>query len=589
MNQELYSYFDAEILEEGRVLLNEKRQRSFRQELTADGRLRLYARYPDRFNFVDRAQMILSADSASVDSARCDCTGRSTVSFCKHCAALLLRLEQEEPVPTAGAAGEKADCPSADEVSSPEEIQTDDEGDPRPKIRDLTYSFLNCPQHLYPGISEPEIPLERFETVFGKNFLARKLHDKHRKWNGSCFGMVSSSSLFYHPGNNVSVPDYRRGASVPAQLQLSDWNRGLDMTLHAFIEAIHITQFGDVVSDARNATYGKALSERLKDLCEQVEAFEATGMSPVIIDLYWIAPDKKCHGHSVLPFRHEQLDQFRSRLHIYDPNVPEKVRFCDLRRDGERNYQSWRFLMDDNTTEISSERGDIISYLSHKDFQGAWDHRGTPPIKALFTTACSDLMLLDETGSAVLKISGGCMTALRDDVLPVWITDGGDDEAVLECWMNPGSYRVINEDPEQLLSFSFTSQNGAVEVETESSEALCTLDDADDIQKIQIVEKGKPFTARLFSFVREVFLKALSSLGCDLLLQGGKVLLHLVTAEDVTEFQVDGEDADVNDYLETEDQELREPENEEWDEEELLCTNKPANPAGPEPAAPGEG
>lgn len=590
MQQEVYSFFDPEVLREAQTLLDQSRQRSFRKEETPDGRLRLSARYPDRFNFVDRAQLILSADGSCVDSSRCDCTGRSATSFCLHCAALLLRLEQEEPsLVSQSAAGEEKLPVVADE---PVEVELPPvgEGEPGPSIRDLTYSFTNCAAHLYPGVQDPWIPLRTFEMVFGRNLIAARCAARNGRWGGSCFGMVSSSSMFYHPGNNVSVPDYHRGASIPAELKLDDRNRGLNLSLHTFIEAMQVSQLGVSTNALRQRILRTSMAERLRVLCEQVEAFEANGTAPIIMEVY--QNDRYDGGHAVLPFRHERIDRLRSRLHIYDPNIPGKVRYCDLRQDRTGNYTSWRFLMS-NDFPYSSDTGGVISYLPHEVYQSLWDHRAEPQVTAVFSTSCEDLSVQDEAGNEVLKISDGRMTSLRDDVIPIRATDGDDSAGIRECWLNPGTYRVVNEDPEQELSFTFTGQNGEVEVETDAEEVLCTVDDEQDIQQAEVVKSSKASKLKAFlrSTVKQIFIRVTSDVGTKLLLLGGKLLLNLILGGTVSCFQVNGQNADVRDYQadawnETEAEKEKETEEDTEEEDEaLLCTGKPADP---EPADPGE-
>ncbi len=602
MNPELFDFYEQDAVTEAEKLVADGRIFRFRQERTDDGRIRLSGRYADHFNFVDRAQVIVSADGSCVDSSRCDCAGsRSTTSFCCHCAALLLLLEeQEEPAPAVSAAVSfRAYTPAGqsepETEPAPEEAESapadaapmlESAGDPAPAIGDLSYSFVNCQADLYPGDPDPEIPRERFELVFGRNMMAKRLYKKYGRWQGSCYGMVSSSSMFYHPGNNVSVPDFRRSASVPAQLRLSDRNRGLDLTLHSFIEAMHISQMGTAVGLCRNSNLSRSLSERLETLVEKVRSFEATGTAPVMMEVY--QNERYQGGHAVLPFRYEKLDRLRSRLHIYDPNIPHLVRFCELRQDRAGNYQSWRFLMADNT-EYSSDTGGVISYLAHEVYQGAWDRRGGEPTAALFSTNNEDLSLQDEAGTEVLKISGGKMQSLREDVIPVRVTDGEGSGYARECWVSPGTYRVINEDPDCALCFAFTGEKGEIEVETEAEEAFVTIDDEEEVQKVEFREKCKAFLVRIATFAKEVLLKGTSSaLGTiieSLLLNF--LRLRGLVLDDVDSFQIDGEDADVTGYLEELEAELEE-EPEEEDEELLIANSAAPAPDAPEADDPGE-
>ncbi len=596
MNSELFDFYEQDAVTEAEKLVAEGRILRFKKELTADGRIRLSGRYADHFNFVDRAQVIVSADGSCVDSSRCDCSGsRSTTSFCCHCAALLLLLEeQEEPAPAVSAAfrfdfddSEARPAPMRTAPARPAESYeagqplVDAAGEPGPSFEDLHFSFCNCSQDLYPGEDDPQIPLERYQLIFGETPFAKTEYYNQGDWNGNCHGMVAASGMFYHPGNSISVPDFRRGASVPSQLQLGDRNRGLDLTLKAFIEAMQISQSLPSYSQAVNKTLEISLPERLKMLCDKVRNFEATGMAPAIMGLWWdeYSPKDKAYnhyGHSVLPFRYQQLDGLRSRLHIYDPNVPDQVRYCELLQDPEGNYQSWRFIMADNT-ELSSENEAEIEFDSHELYQSVWDKRGDREALTLFSTNNANLTLQDEAGTEVLKISAGRMRSLRDDVIPVRMK-GGRGGYARECWLRPGTYRVINEDPERTLSFAFTGEKTETEVETEAEEAVVTLNEEEKVRKVQIAEEEKPLLVRLTDEDREILLKAVSPAGGAIIENIlGKLLLRFLAREYVESFQIDGEDADVTEFLEELEAELEEEPGEE--DEELLIANKAAHAA----------
>lgn len=232
----------------------------------------------------------------------------------------------------------------------------------------------------------------------------------------------------------------------------------------------------------------------------------------------------------------------------------------------------------------SSDNGGVISYLPHEVYQALWDNRADPCVTAVFSTSCEDLSVQDAAGNVVLKISNGKVRTLRDDVIPVRATDGADGTCVLECWMNPGTYLVINEDPDQALSFTFTGQQGEVEVETEAEEVLCTVDDEQDVQEVEVVKakKGAKLKATLRNIAKQVAIRTSSDVGSKLLLFAGKLILRLILGSAVDCFLVNGQAADVNDYLEQENEKVQQQENEqaaepEFEDEELLCTNSAAD------------
>ena len=558
----LDEYFDADVIEAGRKLLAGSRRLRVQTERQED-RLVLQGRFADSFNFVDKARVVLDAGEEYVISARCDC---SAGSFCAHCAALLLHLEAQEPEPATGSA--QAEASKAPEEEGTEALADAGTGDSL-TVDEVGYSFCNSQADLYPDTVQPEIPLKRFELMFGNQIQAKQLYKLYKGWGGSCFGMSSSAGLFLHPGNNVSASDFRRRASCPKELSLKDVNRGWGITLHSFVEAMHISQVSRQVAEYRNQLFFiTPLPEKLAAVVEAVKNTEAAGTAPLVLDVW--ENSSFDGGHTIFPFRYEQLDQTHSRLHIYDPNWPGTVRYCYLDQDPEGNYISWRFPMY-GTTEYNSRQDGVLSYVPHEIYQDLWDHRAAPAAKALLSTDCDDLTLEDSEGNAVLKLAAGVIKPLREDVVPVYLT-GGQGSREKSVWLNPGSYRVVNDAPErQKLSVSYTGQEGGLELETEASEAEITLDDERDVQQVKLSGEEKPFLVRLLNTVNEILVRGVGSAVGTVL---GTALKSLIfgglTAAQVSTFQIDGEDADIAEYLP---QELPDDE-----EENQVHTNSKAEP-----------
>ena len=311
---EICSY---DLLDKGRAL-REKRQIRFKREDSDAGIVQLSASYFDDFNFVDHAKVKVDILGRTVLSSSCDCpeTQRGAF-FCVHRAALLSCFNSGKPVEKKSVMGDDRLPP----VDAPaEEIPVVDAEDEL-SIHDLSYKFCNSARDLYPFTKNPEIPLERFEMIFGKNELARELYEDYGEWGGSCFGIAATSGMFHSDDNDVSVQDYNADAACPFDLSLSDIHKNLNIRLHTFIEAVHIIQFDYKVNAEENVVFSMPLGERLKMLCTHVDDFSKSGNHPILMDVFG-----EIGGHAVLPFKLEKIDQTKSRLHIYDPNWPNKVR-----------------------------------------------------------------------------------------------------------------------------------------------------------------------------------------------------------------------------------------------------------------------
>ena len=78
-------------------------------------------------------------------------------------------------------------------------------------IEELSYPFANTFEGLkYDEGSGYEIPASRYEKVFGTNGLTmyRFYTDP---WNGSCYGLSGSTSMFSVSGNGVDIMDIGAG------------------------------------------------------------------------------------------------------------------------------------------------------------------------------------------------------------------------------------------------------------------------------------------------------------------------------------------------------------------------------------------
>ena len=609
MPKPIFEADSKSILEKGRVLLKKNRQMRARQEALGDGILQLSASFFDDFNFVDHAKVTVDAKAMRLISAFCDCpASQKGLSLCPHCAALLLRALGEDPAaapepaaepepvaePEPAPEAEQPPEPAAEPEPAPEAVQppeaagtngpaenvelpadfaVEGQGDPGPGIVDLSYKFCNCRAHLYPRQANPRIPLERYIQVFGDNLRARTYYEDEKEWGGSCFGMTSSSGLFYQPGNQVSLQDFHRGAAYPKDLELTDVNRGWEFpnfSLHAFIEAMQISQNGELIR-IYNRYLRIPLPERIRLLCEKVKNFEATGTKPVIMAVW---ADPRFHGgHAVFPYRYERLTQLKSRLHIYDPNCPGRVRFCDLRQDSTGKYLSWRFLMSSDKV-YSDDRGSQLSMMDYDAFHTRWESRGGSMPTADFVTECEDLTVRDSRGKDMFRIAAGIVTELDENVWTQHPMYGGPEQSRCMVRLPQGSYQVLNDDPETPLAFRLTAEAVAVEVETASAAAVATVNDEKHLESVVLAESGKTFAVRLRTMTQDVRVRGVTGQEKAVLASNAdRLLLRNLKEEDIAELRVNDRLALAADHLEKEEQPMRERE---------LCLNNKADDENPD-------
>ena len=466
--------------------------------------------------------------------------------MCLHRAALLSAVLDDgfisvEPI-------EKGSIVQTGEVTlyEPENEETDEEGGSKLVIGDLTYKFCNSARDLYPFTKNPEIPLERFEMIFGKNQKARSLYNAYGKWGGSCFGIAASSGMFQHEDNDVSLQDYREGAACPRDLSLSDLHRDLSITLHTFIEAAHIIQFDDMCLYQENRVSRMPLSEKLQLLCDRVDAFGKTGNDPVLMDVFGGSG-----GHAVLPYRLEHIDQYKSRLHIYDSNWPNEVRFCDLTKDGSGNYIGWRFPMF-STLVYSSDSGNRITFTSNEDIQAAWENRPADQSggRAIISTPGNNVAIRNEDG-IIIKIENGDVTILNDSVIPIYPKYGvAQENPTHSFYLAPGVYQVEILDNEEEISLRFSETEHAIEVVTDASTITIQVCDGENVAAAVINEPEKRFFISLFDAQKEVAIQGISSeQNMRVSLIKSELKLLGIDAEKVFSLRINNKDAAVRNFI----------------------------------------
>lgn len=572
MKSLLNAYCGSAAIDEGKALLAADRQRRYSCKQDAAGRTVLSAKYSDHFNFVDAARLVIGV--SGIDSASCGCPAFTREKgLCCHCAALLLKYEEEvqEPIlahATAWAdtapeaapeespkAAETAEEPAKPETAPDADANADGSGRTAKGILDYSFRFHNTQEDLFPGVSHPVLSLESFETIFGKTPAAKILYQRYKVWAGSCYGFAATAGMFGYP-DDILVSDFRADANRPIDLALSDRNGKLSLSLHQFIETMFVSQLDIYINTYRKFMSDLPLQERLGMLTEAVEAFEQGG-EPVVIGFF-----DGNNGHAVFPYRHEKLDASRSRIHIYDSNYPKEVRYMKLLRDESGHYQSWRFTMQKGK-DYSSETNCTIDFIPYQIYRIPWDnrfsHEDAAP-KALFSTPCRDITVRDESGNDVIKIAAGCLTPFSEDVVPIRITDGEAAADRFDVWIDQGRYHVINDDPERDLEFSYAGNKVGLEVQTDAREVIAEVRDKEQIQKIRIVpaeekkSKASKILTTLLDVTKQIFIRVVSSYlgGVVPVLIGslaGKLFLSGLTYDNVAEFTIDGQPANVRDHI----------------------------------------
>lgn len=337
-------------------------------------------------------------------------------------------------------------------------------------LKGLTYRFGN--HWDYYGYSQTfKIPLERYKLVFGDNQLAKTLYDRAVKWNGSCYGMSSTSAMFFE--KVVSTTSFKAGSAVPYDLAVADQNSAWNLTLTQYIEAMQISQKAQRVQ--------KQISENANNLDALVSAVKS---APVIVTMY--GPDS---GHAVVGYAVEE----GNGVMIYDPNYPNQSKSITLADGG------WKY----DDMGWSSSNG-WISYVPYTEAAQVWSGRGSDEnyydTMNLVSVSADSATITNSAGKVVATIQDGRASASQSGVYPIHETDSaaGSSASAPALWLPTGEYTVTNKGGKS-LQVTMTNVDQSAAVTTSASSVTLLVDDSRTTNSVRLAGAGKSYDITLSS------------------------------------------------------------------------------------------
>lgn len=477
--------FCAAAMGEGRQLLEQSGPVRYTSSVLPDGRRVLQAKVIDSFNFVDHPRIELDLTGRQILQFGCDCPDyRRDKSFCAHCAALVLSMETKKISVHATAVEDTASCGEVQPMAEKRMGDTQSHN-----VMDFSYKFSNSQSGLYPGIRGPKIPMEVYIRAFHPA-RAIDLWKDQGEWGGNCFGMVSSAAMMHQRNEGTTVQDFLETAAIPVDLKITDYNQQQDLTVLQFIELLQILQVVDCVQEC--ITDNVDIGELLEELAEGVRCFQHGDGLPVMMCVFGLEG-----GHAVLPYHIEEVSPTEDKLHIYDPNWPEKTRFAFLKKNEQGEYLNWRFPMFGDV-EYSDENGGQINMVPYESFKKAWDARFKKGSSNLLRTK-PGVALYDETGALVARVMQTGVESYRENVRRV-VSIGTKKKGEEKLSVPAGSYTVRLEDPQQneleahLIGYDLT-----VQVVTAAREVVVHVNDDLMIADVQVNQADRNYNITILN------------------------------------------------------------------------------------------
>ena len=356
-------------------------------------------------------------------------------------------------------------------------------------LNGLTYYFPNS-SGSFRYDENYQIPLERYQLMFGETTRATELYNSRGTWGGSCFGMSSTSVMFFE--GNVSTGSYRSGAKVPFDLHPTDASS--QFTLTEFIEAMQVAQ---------NTPIGSQATWRNKDKIDDL--FNAVKKGPVVVSMLH---NVTYGGHAVVAYDVVESST-ETRLMIYDPNFPNTERYIPFTKTvkGGNAIYSWHYLMNDSI-DYGTEYNYFISYISASDINRIWAGRqsstsANTDAMNFLSLKTSNATITDSAGNTVATVKNGEITVVSSEVFPLLnIAPTSDGETAANSstamWLPTGTYTVSNTGT-GTLGVTMVNVDQSATVSTAASSVTFLVDDSKATNSVQVDGAGKSYDITLSS------------------------------------------------------------------------------------------
>ncbi len=372
-----------------------------------------------------------------------------------------------------------------------EDENDDDSGDIiRHSVEEFSYRFANSRSDLYPLTTSPTIPLERFKYMFGDTARAQVLYDRYSRWGGTCYGFSATSMLFYQSDSGIKVTDFNPLAKTPYDLRQNDVNRGINLNIVFFIEAMFLSQFDTRLAEEayNNSTRKLGTNEALLKLCDGIKQFAKGEAAP-----YELGIIGGRHGHSLLPYGIDEVDEKTTRILLYDCNYPMQERYITLNKDENGEYYDWSYDMTFNKDNYG-----MIDFNTYETFKLVWQTRpGKENHKML--SVDQQIVVRDKSGNEVMRVGKDSVEAYDDRVIITYPRMMNDDAPPM-ILLPDDMYEIVNEDESsELLTFSLTDRERGITVKTDAFSVAVDVSDERMVCSAEIREENKNYSVKLIS------------------------------------------------------------------------------------------
>lgn len=379
--------------------------------------------------------------------------------------------------------------------------------------------------------------------MFGDTAFAQSMYRQEGLWDGNCYGMSSTTSLFFQEGNGVSTTTFKNGAVLPSALSTNDRNNSWGLTLTEFIEAMQVSQFGTVIQGDYQSN-----KNQLSKLCQAVSSFQQTGTDPVVIAIFGNEG-----GHAIVGYDIVNVSTTESRLMVYDCNYPKTERYITLTKNSLGQYTGWYYHMNNRYNWGSQYSGSWISYVPYSHFLASWNNRKGAGSVNMLTINTDNATIKDVNGRVIANIQAGEVLTDRQDIYPVinlgLTVDGtANNSTGTSLWIPTGDLYTVTNTDRSVSNFEATMvhMEQSAAVSTTASEIVLGVSDDEKLTYVELPQaSGDSYTIALSSTLEDSYhdvqLTGTAEDGAPALAQiNGKLYANGVDLNTNASLQVDG-------------------------------------------------
>lgn len=272
------------------------------------------------------------------------------------------------------------------------------------------YSFSNTWSSFGYG-RDYRIPLKRYISVLGQTLGIQK-YNESGGWGGSCYGMASSSTLFYT--NDLDYTTYGRNANCLYDISAP---KAPEKPLSVLIEEYQISQMTKAVSREKAQN-----TDDLQGVIDRVKYFEETGKEPIVLSVR-----TQSGGHAVVPYKCRETSSGRYDVYIYDNNAPN-----DTNRIVKINLNNNTYsYLDYNIRMTYCKSSTISKAMSGVSLYSVDDSNSV----LIVSTNSNNVMIKNEQGISVDNINGA-YKIYNDD----------DNSNYISYMLPENEYTIVNKD-----------------------------------------------------------------------------------------------------------------------------------------------